>query len=199
MISKSNNNLKTGFGLSISLLIISSIVSLFCIQNLLKSAQLVRHTNEVKSTLENVLSSVKDAETGQRGYLLTGNDEFLAPFKGSYQTAALNLQKVRALTIDNPLQQQYATKLKSLIDSRMYRLQMMIDKKKSGEAISFNDLHLGRIYMDSVRKQVNLMNAEENMLLEKRMVAQRRYASFTPVVISIAALLAILISVVFYS
>jgi len=195
---QSSNNLKTGFGLSISLLIISSVVSLFCIQNLLESGRWVRHTGEVKSTLENVLSSVKDSETGQRGYLLTGNKDFLEPFNGSYSTVNTNLQKVRTMTVDNPIQQKYAQKLKALIDNRMFRLQLMIDKKSNGDSIRFNDLLMGRIYMDSVRRQVNLMNIEENRLLEQRLIAQRRYATFTPIVIFIAALLAIVISVVFY-
>ncbi|KAA5532156.1 response regulator [Taibaiella lutea] len=198
MISQSNNNLKTGFGLSISLLIISSIVSLFCIQSLLDSSQWVRHTNEVKNTLENVLSSMKDAETGQRGYLLTGNDEFLDPFKGSYETANINIQRVRSLTVDNAIQQKSAVNLKSLVTTQMYKLQSIIDKKKNGDSVSFNDLLVGRIYMDSVRRQVKIMNDEESKLLEVRIASQRRYATFTPVVIFIAALLAIIISIVFY-
>jgi len=134
MISQSSNNLRTGFGLSISLLIISSIVSLFCIRNLLESSQWVRHTNEVKSTLENVLSSIKDAETGQRGYLLTGNEDFLAPFNGSFGTVNINLQKLRNLTADNAVQQKNVTKLKSILDSQGYSLQTMIKKKKAGIA-----------------------------------------------------------------
>lgn len=197
-MTSQSNNLKTGFGLSMFLLIISSVVSLFCIQNLLESAKWVRHTNEVQSTLESIISSIKDAETGQRGYLLTGNQEFLTPFKGSYETATLNIEKVKGLTVDNPVQQKYAAQLKRLIDTRMYRLKLMIDKKQSGDSIKFDDLELGKIYMDSVRRQVSLMNAEENKLLNKRTESQQRYAIFTPIVIFVAALLAIIISIVFY-
>lgn len=196
--SSSTNNLKSGFGLSIALLILSSVVSFFCIQNLLDSAKWVRHTNEVKATLDDVLSAVKDAETGQRGYLLTGDDVFLEPFKGAYGLAMSRLDEVSDLTIDNAIQQRNVARLKKLIDIRMERLQWMVQRKQRNETVSFGDMKTGKDYMDSVRMQIKKMNAEENKLLDARTATQQRYATYTPIVIAVAAILAILIAVVFY-
>ncbi|WP_432710079.1 CHASE3 domain-containing protein, partial [Pedobacter sp.] len=65
-------NLRVGLGLSLIVLFISSLASYVSISNLIRSSSLVAESNEVLSTLDSVISNVKDAETGQRGYLLTG-------------------------------------------------------------------------------------------------------------------------------
>ena len=61
-------NLQIGFGLSLLILIVSSVASYSSIQNLLESARQVDHTDSVINRLEDVMSTMKDAETGQRGY-----------------------------------------------------------------------------------------------------------------------------------
>lgn len=197
-MAKKNNNLRIGFGLSILILIISSAVSYFCIQSLMDAAKWVDHTNEVKSTLENVISSLKDAETGQRGFLLTGEDDYLEPFNGSYESAMANIEKAEALTVDNPIQQKSIQHLKESLNSRMQRLVVMIDKKKKNEPLNYEDLRMGKIYMDSARIQTERMKIEENRLLTIRTTKQKLFALLTPIVILLAALLAIIISLVFY-
>ena len=105
-------NLQIGFGLSLVLLIGISITSYISVQNLLKSAALVDHTNLVLKKLESTISTMKDAETGQRGFLLTGNEEFLQPYNGSYQKAVNLIDDVQRLTADNPQQQKILRQLK---------------------------------------------------------------------------------------
>jgi CHASE3 domain sensor protein len=63
--------LALGFGLALALLLIIGGVSLWSTASLLESVEKVRHTHEVLENLEAVLSLIKDAETGQRGFLLT--------------------------------------------------------------------------------------------------------------------------------
>ena len=76
-------NLIIGYGISLLLLIISAVASYISINNLLTSAGWVNHTNEVGKKVDGVSSVLVDAETAQRGYLLTGKEEFLDPFNGS--------------------------------------------------------------------------------------------------------------------
>ena len=77
------NNLRLGLGLSLIILFISSLASYVSIGNLIKSTDLVKHSDEVILNADNVISYLKDAETGQRGYLLTGNKVFLQPYYGA--------------------------------------------------------------------------------------------------------------------
>ena len=124
------NNLILGFGLSLVLLIITSVTSYISIQNLLKSSDLVNHTNVVIRDLETVISTMKDAETGQRGYLLTGKAEFLEPYNGAYTKTIALLKTLKQLTSDSPVQQASCDQLKNLIDKRLDILQQLIDLKK---------------------------------------------------------------------
>ena len=64
-------NLLYGLGISLALLIITSVASFISIRNLINNAQLLRESNNTIFDINNTLSLVKDAETGQRGYLLT--------------------------------------------------------------------------------------------------------------------------------
>ena len=82
MKKKANVNLQIGFGLSILLLILSSVVSYISITKLLESSARVKHTHDVTLQLERMMSSLRDAETSQRGFLLTNRNRYLDPFKG---------------------------------------------------------------------------------------------------------------------
>ena len=73
-------NLLFGLGLSLGLLLISSFASFFSIKNLIESSQMVRKSNTIIKDLDHLFSLVKDAETGQRGYLLTEDIAFLDPY-----------------------------------------------------------------------------------------------------------------------
>jgi CHASE3 domain sensor protein len=117
-------NLLIGFGLSLFLLIISSVASFFSIKNLMDSAALVDHTNQVIMGLENTLSYMKDGETGQRGFLLTGNEEFLDPYRGTYDSAIGGILQVKQLTVDNPPQQTSVEQLRLL--KKLVELSVMI-------------------------------------------------------------------------
>ena len=76
-------NLLIGFGVSLLILIISSVASYLSIQNLLESQEEVRHTRSIVTKLEQTISIAKDAETGQRGFLITSQSDFLEPYNGS--------------------------------------------------------------------------------------------------------------------
>src|SRR5580692_9992239 len=95
-------NLQVGFGLSLLLLIGISITSYISVKNFLKSDALVDHSNLVVKKLEGAISTMKDAETGQRGFLLTGDEVFLQPYNGSYEKATALVDDVQRLTVDNP-------------------------------------------------------------------------------------------------
>ncbi|WDF54317.1 response regulator [Mucilaginibacter sp. KACC 22063] len=191
-------NLQIGFGLSLLLLIISSVVSYVSISNLLQSSERVDHSNTVVSSLENVISTMKDAETGQRGFLLTSQNEFLEPYNGSYNRALLEANKAQNLTKDNPQQQKNIKEIKDILLQRMSILQKMIDKKRAGGVITVDELRTGKLYMDSLRKAVDETEKIENKILKGRIERLNQFSSFTPIVIVFAAILSLVISGFFY-
>ncbi|MCX2573820.1 response regulator [Pedobacter sandarakinus] len=192
------NNLRLGLGLSLIILIISSLASYVSITNLIKSTELVKHSDEVILKAEKVISTLKDAETGQRGFLLTGNKLFLTPYNGATELALKTLDSVSALTRDNPAQQKNASQLKEVLVKRFGIITSTIEIKSLGGMIDPTVLIQGKTYMDQARAAVNAIVKEEKRLLEERTAALNKLISYTPILILIAAFLAILITLFFY-
>lgn len=192
------NNLRIGLGLSLLLLFISSLASYVSISNLIKSSKMVSHSNRVITNLEEIMSTLKDAETGQRGYLLTNDTLFLHPYTGAKKQAVELLNKVTRLTADNPVQQMNAKKLRVIIESRLDIIEKTIEIKQAGGAVNIGDLLTGKEYMDNARQVIKSMETEETTLLGLRTADQNKLAGYTPALIIFAAFLAILITVFFY-
>lgn len=192
------NNLRLGLGLSLIILFISSLASYVSIGNLIKSTDLVKHSDEVILNSENIISYLKDAETGQRGFLLTGNKVFLTPYYGASDSAALILKKVELDTKDNSIQQKNIAALKNILFKRMDIIKSTVEIKTLGGVIDPTVLFQGKVYMDEARSIVSKIITEEKRLLEERTNELNKLTSYTPILILIAALLAILITLFFY-
>lgn len=195
MKSNFTRTLFLSFGLSLLLLIITSVASYVSIQNLLQSAGQVNHTNQVIQLLEATLSTLKDAETGQRGYLLTDNPDFLEPYYGANTKALSLLNSTKALIKDHPEQLKRIDQLEDIIIRRLSRLQEVIDTKKNTGVVPSEKLVEGKKYMDQARQIVRLMDEYETRMLEARTASMNKFATYTPVLIIIAFLFAIIITV----
>ncbi len=191
-------NLRLGLGLSLILLILSSLASYISISNLIRNADLVEHSNEVINGLDNAISNLKDAETGQRGYLLTGNKVFLEPYIGAKERVNELYAKIKKATIDNDFQQQKIDTLKGILDNRLTIIEKTIKVKENGATVSENYLLEGKTYMDKVRKIIKEMQAEEKRLLATRTADMNTFAGYTPFLIIFAAVLSLLITIFFY-
>lgn len=131
----------------------------------------VNHTNEVLIEIEQLQSSLKDAETGQRGYLLTGVDSYLDPYQNSVQNVEESFVKLKSLTSDNQNQQKRLSKIKPLIDDKYAELQETIDLRRmqgfeQSLAVVLTDK--GKIAMDQLRELLTDMSQEELSLLLSR-------------------------------
>ncbi|MCJ8294841.1 MAG: diguanylate cyclase [Colwellia sp.] len=131
----------------------------------------VIHTYEVKAVLENIISELKDAETGQRGYLLTDELTYLEPYKISVTKIHHNLKKLSALTNDNSRQQQHITRLTMLVNAKLQELKETIELAQGGykdNAIQLILTHQGKKIMDDIRIIIDNMAFEEKHLLSVR-------------------------------
>ena len=198
MNSTFKRNLQIGFGLSLFLLVVSSVASYFSIQNLLASSKEVNHTHTVIQELDQVLSIIKDAETGQRGYLLTGDDDFLATYLGSEEKAKQSLLSVKTLTSDNLVQQKKCDQLQVYVLRRFDILKKSINKKKTNIIVTTQDLLEGNSHMIKTRLLISNMKSIEEDLLSKRVAIMNKFSGYTPFLIVFAALLSIIITILFY-
>jgi len=191
-------NLQVGFGLSLLLLLLSTIASFVSISNLVSSAEWVNHTNKVLQESEAVMSLMKDAETGQRGFIITKDYEFLQTYNGSYEKTISALDRLRILTTDNPVQQQNCNVLSKLITDRFNKLQSGIDEKKTDRAVDVFMLRKGKETMDQARLIVKKMQDIEQKLMTERTDKMNRFANYTPILIVFAAILSFVITIYFY-
>src|ERR1700681_4692889 len=97
--------LAASFGLAALVLIAIAVVSYRNASHLIDNDAWVAHTHQVRTELADLLSQLKDAETGQRGYLIAGADIYLAPYQSALGAIKGTLDDVRKLTADNPNQQ----------------------------------------------------------------------------------------------
>ncbi|MEJ0034256.1 MAG: CHASE3 domain-containing protein [Bacteroidota bacterium] len=198
MKSNFKRNLLIGFSVSLIVLMLSSVASFISINNLLESSNWVNHTNEVILNLKEVNEALIDAETGQRGFLITGEDEFLNPYQNARTRAFDALDKVKVLTMDNQQQQEKLPALRRFVEGRFRYLEAAIAGKEKGEAPNLASLRLGREAMDEIRRELGDMQATETLLLAERTESMNRFARLTPPLIIIAAVFAMIITIVFF-
>lgn len=197
MRSSLTRNLRIGFGVSLVILIGTAILSYNSIENLIKSSQQVEHSNKVIAKLEHTLSVMKDAETGQRGYLLTNDTDFLLPYKGAYAKALRDVGDFQDLTKDESGQAKMADQIREILVTRLNILDTFIKKKRAGQPISAAGLLTGKLAMDSLRIVINRSELIEKNVLNQRLNALNRYTSNTPFFLFMAALIAVVVT--FYS
>ncbi len=164
----------TGYALALTFLIVIAIVSYQGTLKLSDAAQWRIHTHKVLGALKNVISAMQDAETGQRGYLLTGDESYLEPYSEGNKRIKQDLIVLRQLTQDNPLQQTILTQLEPLIngiDGKFSELQETINIRRMvgfESALEIVRSGKGKEVMDEIRQRVNEMSAEETRLLNLR-------------------------------
>jgi signal transduction histidine kinase/CheY-like chemotaxis protein/CHASE3 domain sensor protein len=191
-------NLRVGLGLSLTILFISSLASYISISNLIESSNLVAHSNTVIYKTNEIISSLKDAETGQRGYLLTGETVFLEPTKGARQVATGLINEVSAETRDNPFQQKNLKQLQQIVEKRLAYIDQTIVLKSRGGNVTVSQLLSGKQTMDTARKIIKTMQAEESRILQSRTDELNRFSNYTPILIVLAAIISLVITLVFY-
>jgi signal transduction histidine kinase/DNA-binding response OmpR family regulator/CHASE3 domain sensor protein len=191
-------NLQIGFGLSLAILAITSVASFSSIRKLVSASGWVDHTDSVINLTNASLAAVKDAETGQRGFLLTGDTTYLRPYIGAEERALRSISAIEAMTADNPNQQANVKELREVTDQEMAVLQRIVEQKKSTGFYSQQDLNKGRDFMAEIRLIVQRMHDEEFRLLDQRLAQVKRFSLYTPILIIVASILSILITVFFY-
>ena len=135
------------------------------------AAMSVNHTRAVQLQLNLLLSELKDAETGQRGFLLTGLESFLEPYNRARTSLSGELAELRRLTADNPAQQRALDTLAPTVTQKIDELAQTIAQNRAGQtdaALEIVRSGRGKAVMDQCRSQIAEMIAVEERLLEER-------------------------------
>jgi len=173
---------------------ITALISYSSMQRAFEAARWVDHTRLVMLRLEEWMSELEHAESRQRGYLITANDQYLAPYRATVKALPLRIRALRELTSDNPGRQRAIADLATLVSSRLALTEMGIELKRTGRFDAAADLHLahGKAIMDQVRAAISAMKSEEEKLLENRTASFARDRINTTCIIVFGNLVALL-------
>ena len=152
----------------------------------------VQHSFEVQAQLTRVLSLVQSTETGQRGYLLTGRDIYLGPYRVAVEQLPRMLDRTRDLLSDDSRQMQSLAQLRSMIGAKLDELRSTIEAHDAGrqdEALAIVDNDSGFRLMQQIRQQIAAMQETENTLLGSRQEAAERSAMLLQIGVALAFLL----------
>ncbi len=128
----------------------------------------VQRTLEVELRLSQILSLMQDAETGQRGYLLTGDESYLRPYEVSRRSIDAAVEELRTQILRDPGQIAHLAALKKLIDEKFSELVSSIQQRRSGSAVDAAALFsvgVGKQLMDRIRSVLAEMRAVQGGLL----------------------------------
>ena len=149
----------------------SGAISYLNTRMLRRDAALITHSYEVLSTLDEILSLAKDAETGQRGYLITGDEKYLDPYAMALARIDEELADLERLTRNDPAQLARIPALKAAIERKLLELNETLSlRRKQGFEAARESVNSdrGKSAMDAIRAQFAAMRESETALLGQR-------------------------------
>jgi len=161
-----------GLALVLSFFLATGLVAWRNVEVLRANNQQIIHTHEVIVAVDELLSAAQDAETGQRGYLLTGNVSYLQPYETATRDLNRRLGDIAELTRDNPVQQGHLNQLRARLDAKLAELDAALQARRTEgmqAALARMATDQGKQEMDAIRAQVALMRQEEQSVRQQRL------------------------------
>ncbi|HLS38122.1 MAG TPA: response regulator [Sphingobacterium bovisgrunnientis] len=190
--------LQIGFGFSFIILLITSIASFLSVRNQINQREKVLHTQNTLLSADRILVDLLNAETGQRGYILTNNEAFLAPFYKGMESLPKSIEQIRNQLEVTSSQSTRIDSISSLVHARLSILGEIVDAKKAGKEIDLSLLEQGKVYMDSCRILIEDLIETESQLLEVRSRAMNVTSNYTSMFILLACFVSLIITFFFY-
>jgi signal transduction histidine kinase/CheY-like chemotaxis protein/CHASE3 domain sensor protein len=151
--------------------LISGAVAYYNLRSLREGNDRINQSHQAITALDDLLSSAQDAETGQRGFLLTHNEKYLEPYEDALAALPAKLDQITELIGEDPAQRTRIHALRSLVGAKLAELKQAIDLRKTqglDAAIAVVNSNRGKAAMDAIRAQIAVMAQAEAELRAKR-------------------------------
>ncbi len=190
---------KAAFSVVFSVMVSIAIVSFVMSDRFASSQEWVIHTYKVTSLLKSLSTEISEAESAQRGYVMTGDKARLGPYEVGLETIPRHLRELRILTADNPRQQQRLSELQPVVEARLALLTQSVqlrERDPSAQEQQTDSTRQDGVLNDKLVTLVTAMETEENQLLRVR---SRRSAGMQRWVTTILVLAFLLASMMLVS
>lgn len=172
--------LYASFGVALAILAVLAAVAFNNISSLTHTAERVDHTHKVLEAVLDIETSLKEGETGERGFIITGEEQYLEPYHAAFERVHGEIDHFRNLTIDNAAQTERADELRSLIDAEFAALSHTIEVRRTegfdaalASVLADSEKHL----MEDITALLHDIELEEEELLVVRSEAAESAAS----------------------
>ncbi|MFN8336104.1 MAG: CHASE3 domain-containing protein [Cyclobacteriaceae bacterium] len=172
------------FLFTLIVLIFVSLMTYRNLNNYINEVKLVRHSSVVFRLVENVLSAVKDAETGHRGYQLTKDSSYLEPYHASIRQLPGMLRELDSLVQDNFLQKRYVDTLQLLINDQYLLISRILSNAERSslymDRYESKLLKDGKTNMTRIRTVIGKIRSVEEELYTNRIATEEGYRNIAP-------------------
>jgi len=158
----------------VAALVAAAIIAILSYRSLITraaTADAMNHTKQVQHQTEKVLSALRDGETGQRGYLITGAERYLEPYERGREQLPGLLAVLRQLTLDNSVQQERLNELEQIAKTKFDEMAETLAHERAGDhagALAIVGTDRGKNAMDRARTLLGEMEDDEQHLLDTR-------------------------------
>ena len=161
-----------GFALAGVILVAIAVIGFRSSENLIENDRLVDHTHEVRTTLAELTTQLARTEGATRGFVISGNEDFLETYRTALDAGKRALEHARVLTADNPVQQRRIAALTPLIDERLAHAKRTIELRQGPDGFTAGAQLAGspevKRMTDRIRETLAEMDGDEQILLTQR-------------------------------
>lgn len=185
-----------GLGVSLFLLLLTIGVALWQSERSVELNQAVRESLETRSQLRLLLRNLQDAETGQRGYLLTGDESYLEPYLASRDEAPRAVELLEVAAGDNAARVAEAQRLRELVAGKLDEVSQTVALYRNGrrsESMLIVESDRGKQLMDELRGIIAAAEAREQTDIVEQMAAVDRSAQQLRFIVLFAGILLVAI------
>lgn len=171
LTSRKRHLVSLGLLMIVLMIAVPAIITYRAENELRDSMQWVTHTQAVEQAIDRLLVCLTDAESGQRGFVLTKQENFLDSYHEGVPAIGPGLVALRTLTVDNPVQVENIRQLQPLLDQKLEFMEKTIALEKAGQpdqAMAMIVTGTGKKLMDGIRAVLTKMAREEKGLLGER-------------------------------
>ena len=169
------------------------------VPGLRRSQDLVAHTFAVIGAARAIDHGMRDAERGQRAFLITGDDSYLEPYRAGVEEAPAKLQELRRLTSDNPEQQDRVGALHTQLTRKLEEMRRTVEvRQKQGfeAARQIVETDVGLDAMRPITSEIEaIIEAENNLLRQRqqRLIDAERGTTISSLIASVLGLAVVLV------
>jgi len=165
---KKNLLINGGFALALVILTIIGLLNYLNIKKMNEEERWEHHTYAVAREFDELLSALQDVETGERGFVITGKEDFLKPYHAAFDQIDLKLAHIQELTAADPRHEDHLDEIKPLIREKLATSKTTVELRRAAgfqAAYQLIVAERGRDLKHEIRRRVTEAREEEEQLL----------------------------------